>query len=193
MAFIAITIKLLSILTLWSIGFIIVLLILKTINLVSKKETYIFLKIKYLIQKNALLLSLIVSFTATFGSLFYSEIAGFEPCKLCWFQRIFMYPQLIIFAIALFKKDEKIFAYSLALSIIGVSISSYHYFLQFGFIDISCHVVGMSTLCTEYFKQDFGFITIPLEALTSFMFLIIFMYFLKNKEEQKIKYNHPYR
>src|SRR3990167_2304136 len=59
-------------------------------------------------QKRALLCAFIVSLSATLGSLYLSEVAGFEPCKLCWFQRIFMYPLVIITAIAFRKQHNKI-------------------------------------------------------------------------------------
>src|SRR3989344_6942904 len=64
------------------------------------------------ISQRGLLLAFIISLLATSGSLFYSQIAGFEPCQLCWFQRIFMYPQTILLFMALLKRDKKIIDYS---------------------------------------------------------------------------------
>src|SRR3989344_8830466 len=84
-----------------------VFVIIYLISLIIRKE----LKIKF-IQENTLFFGLLISLTATLGSLFYSEIMHFNPCKLCWFQRIVMYPQVILFAIALWKKDKKIFNYT---------------------------------------------------------------------------------
>src|SRR4051812_7212329 len=69
--------------------------------------------------KNALLIGLLVALTATLGSLFYSEIAHFTPCKLCWYQRILMYPQTLLFAVAYLKKDKSISLYAALLSILG--------------------------------------------------------------------------
>src|SRR3989338_9201466 len=77
--------------------------------------------------KHVLVFSFIVALAATLGSLFYSEIAGYEPCKLCWFQRIFMYPQTIIFGLAWLKKDYGIVLYGLVLSSMGALIAGYHY------------------------------------------------------------------
>lgn len=123
---------------------------------------------------NYLKLALTVSLTATLGSLFYSEIAGFTPCKLCWFERIFMYPQVILFGVAIWKKDAKIWIYSSTLSIIGAAISFYHYLLQIGFLpEGSCDAVGRSVSCSKVFVMTFGYITIPLMAGTAFVLLIL--------------------
>ncbi|KPC98964.1 Disulfide bond formation protein C [Geobacillus sp. BCO2] len=70
------------------------------------------------------------SLIATLGSLYFSEVLGFIPCDLCWFQRIFMYPQVIILGIAIVRKDAAAARYSFTLSLIGGGISLYHYGLQ---------------------------------------------------------------
>src|SRR3989344_3289261 len=57
------------------------------------------------IGKHSLVLGFLVSLTAVAGSLFYSEIMGFEACILCWWQRIFIYPTVFIFAVALWRQD----------------------------------------------------------------------------------------
>src|SRR3990167_10490598 len=89
--------------------------------------------------------ALIVSLIATLGSLFYSEIAKFEPCRLCWYQRIIMYPQVILIALSLLRRDRNLSDYLIALSLIGVIISSYHYYLQQGGQSLfPCSVVGFS-------------------------------------------------
>src|SRR3989304_5997978 len=95
--------------------------------------------------KHALAFSLAVALTATLGSLFYSEIAGYEPCRLCWWQRIFMYPQVILLGMALWKEDWGIADYSIALSSIGALIAGYHYLLQTGLASsLLCSAVGDS-------------------------------------------------
>lgn len=128
--------------------------------------------------KNAVLFSFIAVLGATLGSLFYSEIAGFEPCKLCWFQRIFMYPQVILLGIVLWKKTNGVLAIynSLVLSIIGATIAGYHYLLQIGVApELPCAAVGYSAACSQRFVMSFGYITIPMMALTAFALIILFM------------------
>lgn len=109
---------------------------------------------------------------ATFGSLFYSEIMGYIPCELCWYQRILMYPLVIIYGVAILKKDAQIAFPGLILSGIGMFVSAYHYALQKlpalqgagGFCgDIPCNLQYVNYL---------GFITIPF--LAGVAFIVIF-------------------
>ena len=122
-----------------------------------------------------LLLMLIVAMTATIGSLFFSDIAGWNPCKDCWFQRIFMYPQVILLGIALWKKDRTIALYILVLSLIGMGIAIDHYAdqVQAAFFPAPeslepCDTSGESCAKTQI-KFTFGYITIPMMALTAFL------------------------
>jgi disulfide bond formation protein DsbB len=126
------------------------------------------------IEKNALTLMFIVAVTATCGSLFLSEIAGLTPCKFCWLQRIFMYPQTILLGIALLKKDRKISTYILALCVIGIIFSADQYIEQVnlafnpGNAAPACDATGVSCAATEI-NFAFGYITIPIMALTAFV------------------------
>ena len=130
--------------------------------------------------KYGMLLAFLVALTATLGSLFYSEIAGFEPCKLCWFQRIFMYPQVLLLGLALWKHDKNIRDYALWLSGIGALIAGYHYLLQLGLApSIPCSAIGYSVACSKVFVMNFRYITIPLMALTAFVLIIVFLFFQK--------------
>ncbi|MBI1866561.1 MAG: disulfide bond formation protein B [Candidatus Staskawiczbacteria bacterium] len=126
--------------------------------------------------EHAITFSFIVVVVATLGSLFYSEVAGYEPCKLCWFQRILMYPQVILLGMALLKKDKSIVPYSIVLSAFGSLIAGYHYLLQLGILpSINCSVIGYSISCSQRFVMGFGYITIPMMSLTVFLLIIIFM------------------
>lgn len=80
--------------------------------------------------ENLLLFIWVQAFVATTGSLFYSEIMGYVPCEMCWYQRILMYPLVIIYGTAAIKKDISIALPGLILSVIGLPISIYHYILQ---------------------------------------------------------------
>ncbi len=137
-------------------------------------------RILKLFAKHALVFSFTVTLVATLGSLFYSEVAGYEPCKLCWFQRILMYPQVILLGMALLKKDNSIVPYSIVLSVLGVLIAGYHYLLQLGIVpSIGCSAVGYSISCSQRFIMGFGYITIPMMSLTAFLLIISFMLSLK--------------
>lgn len=135
-----------------------------------------------LIYKHYILFAFIVSLSAMLGSLYYSDYLGYNPCRLCWWQRIFIYPQAFLFGIALFIKDRKIAIYSILLSIIGAIIAGFHYWIQISNSEsFSCDVIGYSTSCTEKFFLEFGYITLPIMSLTVFFLLIILgFYGIKN-------------
>lgn len=127
-----------------------------------------------ILGSNAFILALVVSLTATLGSLFYSEVAGFEPCKLCWYQRILMYPQVVLLGLAIKKRDRNIADYLLALSLLGAPIALYHYFLQrVESPFVPCTVVGYSASCNQSFTMQFGYITIPMMTLTAFILIML--------------------
>ena len=128
-------------------------------------------------SKNAVKFSFIVALIAMLGSLFFSEIAGYEPCKLCWFQRIFMYPQVFLLALALWKKEIIVASRnSIMLSIIGAVIAGYHYLLQIGVApELPCSATGYSVACSQRFIMSFGYITIPMMAFTAFLLILVFL------------------
>ncbi len=126
------------------------------------------------LNTNYLILGLIIALSATLGSLFYSEIMDYGPCVLCWYQRIFMYSQVALFAIAIYKRKNDIHIYSIPLSFIGALIALYQYILQLGILENnSCEIVGYSASCSETFFLSYGYITIPVMSLTAFILLII--------------------
>lgn len=124
-----------------------------------------------LISSNYLILSFFVALFATAGSLVLSEIVNLPPCELCWYQRIFVYPQVVIFGIAALKSDFKVRIYSLALSVIGALLAMYHIFLQlYPAIFPPCSDEVAS--CTAKQFVVYGYITIPVMSLTIFLMLI---------------------
>lgn len=128
----------------------------------------------HFVRKNALLLAFLVALSGMLGSLFYSEIAHFEPCSLCWWGRIFLYPQVLILGVAAWKKRKDIEDFILPLSGLGVLVSAYHTYLQYGGSSIlPCSASGVS--CAQRFVFEFGYLTLPLMGFTSFVliFLII--------------------
>ncbi|QYR19104.1 disulfide bond formation protein B [Paenibacillus sp. sptzw28] len=122
-----------------------------------------------------LYLAWVVSMIATGGSLFLSEIMNFEPCKLCWLQRIFMYPLVILLGRASYLNDRKIIGYALPLSILGGCISLWHYLEQKvpGFADIMPCSAGVP--CDRDYLDWFGVITIPFMALIAFILITVFL------------------
>lgn len=124
--------------------------------------------------RNAILFSFIVTLGGIFGSLFYSEIVGFAPCALCWWQRVFLYPQAVIFGLALWKQYEGADIYGIYLSAIGGLIALINAYLQFGGVSfIPCPAIGPS--CSQRYFLEFGYVTIPTMALTAFAAIIVLM------------------
>ncbi len=122
----------------------------------------------------------VIALTATGGSLFYSEVAKFTPCLLCWWQRIFMYPQVLLLALGIVKKDKNIADYVMGMSLVGGLISFYHYYIQLGGNTlIPCSTVGYSASCSQRFSLEFGYITIPMMALSAFAAIFLLMWVSK--------------
>ena len=129
-----------------------------------------------MISKNGTISALVVAIIATAGSLFYSEVAGYTPCTLCWYQRILMYPQVILLSVAFLTKDKKISNYILPISVLGAIIAAYHYLLQVGVAPaVVCSAVGYSDSCSQTFVLNYGYITIPMMSLTAFSMIIAYM------------------
>ncbi len=134
------------------------------------------LSVKRTIQSYSLYFAWIVSLVATLGSLYFSEIAGYIPCTLCWFQRIFMYPLVFLLGMASYRNDRSIIPYIYPLTAVGGSISLYHVLLQNipGLAKISPCTVGVP--CHLDYIHWFGFITIPVLALTAFILISLFLW-----------------
>lgn len=148
----------------------------KFIPKIRKPVRYFFSVIKPYARISALAVAL----AATLGSLFYSEILKYSPCLLCWYQRILMYPQVLLLSAGIIKNDKNAADYSLALSIPGAGIALYHYYLQLGGGSIlPCSTVGISADCAQKFSLEYGYITIPMMSLSAFLLLIFLMIIYK--------------
>lgn len=130
------------------------------------RKTYVFL------SQRVLLAGLLVSLAAVLGSLFYSEAVGFEACVLCWWQRVFIYTQLVLFALAFRKKDHNIFPYSAALALLAGVVALYHSYVYWGGTSLlPCTALGGA--CSKIYVMEFGYITIPTMSLTIVLYLLL--------------------
>jgi disulfide bond formation protein DsbB len=141
---------------------------------------------KYLafIKNNFLEIGFLISFSAFLTSLFYSEIVHYVPCFLCWYDRVFIFPQAVIFAVALYRKEKNALYYALPLTILGLINSLYHiYIYNFGEGGGPCDASGIS--CVQKLVNEFGgYISIPMLALTGFFALFVLLmvaHFYKNE------------
>lgn len=172
----------LSVLTTLGQILIVVLSILILIKKWKPELTPKFDKVFAFIGKHGIALAFTVALVSTLGSLTYSDILGYEPCKLCWFQRIFMYPQIFLLGIALYRREKTIIPYALLLAVFGEIIALYHYIIQLGFLPAPCTVSGYSVSCAKKFILQFGYITIPLMAFTAFVMIIFFLMLSKRSQ-----------
>lgn len=129
----------------------------------------------------------VVALIATAGSLYFSEVWGLAPCKLCWLQRIFMYPLVLLVPVALRRKDKKAHEYILPLTLVGTMIALYHtiiYYManySYGTNETILFACTGGVSCTNIQVEWFGFITIPLLSLMAFLIIDGLMWGYKNR------------
>ena len=121
-------------------------------------------------------LAFVVASIATGGSLFFSEIAHFVPCELCWYQRICMYPLSITTLLAALFDDPRAARYLLPLPVVGAGVSVYHLLVENGVVgeSLTCRISAPGG-CTVKWINEFGYMTIPTLALTAFALVFAFL------------------
>ncbi|MFC5703639.1 disulfide oxidoreductase [Cohnella faecalis] len=151
------------------------------------------MSLKTFIRTYGLLFAWIVSLIATGGSLFLSEVMDYAPCKLCWIQRIFMYPLVYLLGRAAIRDDRGMIGYALPLVFIGGLFSVYHYAEQKipGMADLLPCTVGVP--CNSDYLDWFGIITIPLLALIAFILIAFFLIMAKPSSTEESTDGEPAR
>lgn len=138
------------------------------------------------LSNHSTVLALLVAITAFCSSMTFSDIFNMVPCKLCVYQRIVIFPQVILLAVALYKKHHDIIPdYSIALTCIAIPLSIFHYMLQMTDAPsvhafAPCDITGQAPSCSGYYVIQYGYITIPMMALTSSL-LILFLMIIRKK------------
>ncbi len=172
----------------WSSLSIIALLmsLLLAIALFAKKTPVFIEGVLLFVSRKAMQITFLVALLATLGSLIYSDVIGYEPCKLCWYQRIFMYPLVVMFGIALWKKHTWIKPYGVVMAGVGALIAGFHYLGQIGWnpLGLECLAIGYSASCSKNFVLQFGFITIPMMAVSAFLFIALSLAYSIKKDKE---------
>lgn len=119
----------------------------------------------------------------TLGSLFFSEVMGLKPCVLCWYQRIFMYPLVVIFLVGLFPLDRSVFRYAFPIALIGWGFAIYHYLLYSGYIPENLQPCDKDASCAEINLELFGFITIPMLSILSYTAIIVLLLIFRKRTQ----------
>jgi len=111
----------------------------------------------------------VVATVAALGALFMSEVMGFAPCVLCWWQRVAMFPLVLILALGLFPFDAKVLRYAVPLALIGLGLAAFHVLLTLGIIPEDLAPCRQGIPCKTIQVEWFGFVTIPVLSLLSFL------------------------
>lgn len=123
------------------------------------------------VSPSALSLAAVVAAVCMGGSLYFSEVANFPPCRLCWYQRYAMYPLVPILAVAAWKGITRIRPYAFALAAIGSTVSTYHILVERGIVreSASCDPTNP---CSLIWVDRLGYLTIPTMALSGFLLIM---------------------
>lgn len=116
-------------------------------------------------------LAWLVATSATLGSLYFSEVAHFTPCRLCWYQRTAMYPLAVILFVAMLRRDRSVKWYAVPVAALGAVVSAYHYLIEWkpSFDSGSCDV---TVPCTIPWFRELGFVTLAFMAFAGFVAII---------------------
>lgn len=134
-----------------------------------------------ILSTKIILLCFVVASVATMGSLFFSDVMGFVPCNMCWYQRIFMYPLVIIFLMNILYPDDKVYKYAFPIVLVGLLFAIYHNLLMFGLIPESAVPCASGVPCSTEYINWLGFITIPFLSLISYLVLFLLLVLSKEK------------
>jgi len=126
-----------------------------------------------------------VALLAVVGSLYFSEIAQFEPCRLCWYQRIAMYPLVVALVVGGIRRDRMVWTYVIPPAVIGSGFAIYHTQLQ-AYPQQHGPFCKINDPCTVRYVWEFGFVSIPFMALAAFALIITLMLVLRS--ERSLEY-----
>jgi len=121
----------------------------------------------------------LIASISSLGSLFFSEIMKFPPCVLCWYQRICLFPLVLIFSIGLFSFDKSVVRFTLPLALVGWAIAFYHNLLYSGIIPENIQPCSQGVSCTADYISLFGIFTIPMLSIIAFSAIIASLFILK--------------
>ena len=126
----------------------------------------------------------LIASVATLGSIFLDKALGIEPCSLCWYQRIFMYPLVLILLTGLLPLDRRVTRYALPLAIVGWITALYHLLMYVGIVPESLQPCGSGPSCVQDDLGLFGFVNVPMLSLLSFSAVIgLLLTFMKRTKQ----------
>jgi disulfide bond formation protein DsbB len=116
-------------------------------------------------------LALVVAAVTTLGSLYYSEMVGFIPCDLCWYQRVLMYPLAAILAVGVIRRDRAVLWYAAPFVVLGVPLALYHWLVERvpSFAEGSSCAVFVP--CSVPYFEELGYVTLAFMDLSAFLLI----------------------
>jgi disulfide bond formation protein DsbB len=126
----------------------------------------------------------LIASASALSSMFFSEIMQLPPCSLCWYQRIFMFPLVLVLPAGLFPFDRKVVRYALPLAVVGWLFAIFHMLLIAGVIPEDLEPCTQGVPCSEQLIEWLGFVTIPLlsaAAFSSIIALLVLTHFRGSK------------
>jgi disulfide bond formation protein DsbB len=133
-------------------------------------------------QWTLMLLAWLTALVATLGALVFSEVMNMVPCVLCWYQRIAMFPLVLLLAQGLYAQDRRCADYALPLAAVGWLVALYHCLLYAGVIPKNLQPCGKGASCAEQSLTLAGFVTIPLLSLLAFSALLALLLLVKKED-----------
>lgn len=133
---------------------------------------------------NRIFLAWLVAAGSSLGALFFSEVMKLPPCELCWWQRVFMFPLVILLPLALFPPDRRGVRYALPLALVGWCFALFHWLLVLGVIPETLHPCTKGVPCSQVTLEWFGFLNLPLLSLLAFSTIVALLAFSRDKGPQ---------
>jgi disulfide bond formation protein DsbB len=134
------------------------------------------------VSPSALWLAFAVALVCTLGSLYYSEVAHYTPCRLCWYQRIAMYPLVPLLGLAAWRRDAGIRPYALTLAGVGAATSAWHVLVE-RFPTLEGPACDPAAPCSAIWVNAFGYLTIPTMALSGFLLILVLLLVARQEPE----------
>jgi disulfide bond formation protein DsbB len=163
------------VLTLVADAVVVVALVAAIAALVSPRARAAVVSFAAAVAPQSVLLAWIVATVATLGSLYYSEHAGFVPCELCWYQRIVMYPLVIVLGVAWLRRDVQVWKTVLVFVVIGAPLSLYHWLVERVPAFAESSSCSVTVPCTAPYFEKLGFVTLAWMAMSSFLLIGVLM------------------
>jgi len=158
--------------------FVLVTLLLAIASLFSQHARVWLRGLRGLFSGMELWLAFTVALVAFLGSLFFSEYADFIPCRLCWFQRIAMYPLVIVLLVGAIRRDRAAWTYAIAFPVLGLIVGAYHKYIEIN-PDAESAGCKIGAPCATKWIEEFGYVTIPVLAMSAFAAILVLLLFAR--------------